>query len=107
MIIDCEFEEKVILKPHSKPKTVDGVEMNKKVLCAKCNEDWGVTALIDGVEWMCLKVCSFVLQFNTTQQRRVLYKKWKDVPFEVPDATLEELLSLPVHNDMEDLELDF
>ena len=83
----------VALKRRSKSKTVDKIVMAKNIFCNTCNEDWGVTALIDGVEWMCIKVRSFVLELTMNgNPRRTMYKQWKDVPFTIPEATVDELL---------------
>lgn len=41
-------------------KVFDGVEMNRKIYCKECREDWGVIVFINGMEWMCIKIFGFV-----------------------------------------------
>ena len=86
------FITKVDIKNHPNPKKIDDIEMNKKIYCKNCGEDWGVTALISGVEWLCIKICSFVLEFPGKDQPRRMYKKWKDLPFGIKEASMEEIL---------------
>ena len=86
------FMCKVDIKNHPNPKKIDDIEMNKKIYCKNCGEDWGVTALISGVEWLCIKICSFVLEFPGKDQPRRMYKKWKDLPFGIKEASMEEIL---------------
>ena len=66
--------------------------MNKKIFCKKCGEDWGVTALISRVEWLCIKICSFVLEFPDKDRPPRMFKKWKDLPFGIEEASMEEIL---------------
>ena len=80
--------------------------MNKKIYCKKCHEDWGVTALISGVEWMCIKICSFVLEFPDPNPRRKMFKKWKELPFGIPEATIDELLQQTRDGVQDDLDFD-
>ena len=80
------------IKNHPNPKKIDDIEMNKKIYCKNCGEDWGVTALISGVEWLCIKIRSFVLEFPGKDQPRRMYKQWKDLPFGIKEASMEEIL---------------
>lgn len=106
MVIDCDFEDKVILKPYSKPQSMNDVEMGNDIHCAACNERWGATALIEDVELMSLKVISFVLEFSTlTRQGCATFKQWKDVPFEVPDATVAELYPFGILDEIGPIDL--
>ena len=90
MNITRDFQEKVTLKPHSKKrKLIDGVLFKTKVHCKECDEDWGVTVVIDGKEWICLQVSGFLLQYADGVKPR-MHKKWKDVLFEVPEITPED-----------------
>jgi len=66
--------------------------MNKKIFCKNCGEDWGVTALISGVEWLCIKIRSFVLEFPGEDQPRKMFKRWKDLPFGIKEASMEDIL---------------
>ena len=83
---------KVDMKEHRNPKKIDDIEMNKKIFCKKCHEDWGVTALIYNVEWLCIKISSFVLEFPGRDRTTRMYKKWKDLPFAIQEADEEEIL---------------
>lgn len=85
-------DSKVVMEEHHKPKARDGVEINRKIFCKKCGEDWGVTVLINGMEWMCIKISSFVLQFPEPKARPLTVKKWKLLPFRIEEATFEELM---------------
>lgn len=80
------------MEEHHNPKALDGVEMNRKIYCKECREDWGVTVLINGMEWMCIKISGFVLQFPEPKARRLTLKKWKLLPFTIQEATFEELM---------------
>ena len=81
--------------------------MNKKIFCKQCHEDWGVTALINNVEWMCIKICSFVLEFPDKDRPRRMYKKWKDLPFGIQEASVDELLQHGADKGGDLLDVDF
>lgn len=97
------------VREHPNPKKIDDIEMNKKIFCKKCNEDWGVTALICNVEWMCIKINSFVLEFPDKDRPRRIFKKWKDLPFGIQEADLDEILHHGAENGAENdlLDVDF
>ena len=80
------------IKHLNKPRKIDDIEMNKKIFCKNCGEDWGVTALISGVEWLCIKIRSFVLEFPGEDQPRKMFKRWKDLPFGIKEASMEDIL---------------
>ena len=96
------------MKEHRNPKKIDDIEMNKKIFCKKCHEDWGVTALIYNVEWLCIKISSFVLEFPERDRTPRIYKKWKDLPFAIQEADEEEIIRHSADNsettDLFDLE---
>ena len=94
------------MKKHPNPKTFDDIVMNKKIYCQNCSEDWGVTALINGMDWMCIKISSFVLQFPEPNPRRMIFKKWKDLPFSIQEATIEELLQQVQNGAQDDFDDD-
>lgn len=109
VIINRECRDtKVDMKEHRNPKKIDDIEMNKKIFCKKCHEDWGVTALIYNVEWLCIKISSFVLEFPGRDRTTRMYKKWKDLPFAIQEADEEEILRHGADNsettDLMDLE---
>ena len=105
MIIFC-FIKKVDIKKHPFPKIIDDIEMSKKIFCKKCGQEWGVTALISGVEWLCIKIVSFVLEFPGTDHPRRMYKKWKALPFDIAEASMEEILKHSCDKDPGDGLLD-
>ena len=79
-------------KEHLNPRKIDDIEFNKKIFCKKCHEDWGVTALIYNVEWLCIKISSFVVEFPEKDRPRQIFKKWKNLPFAIQEADQEEIL---------------
>ena len=79
-------------KKHPRPKKIDGIDMNQKIFCKKCHEDWGSIVLICNMEWICIKIKSFVLEFPEKDRPRRMYKQWKDLPFAIKEASLVELL---------------
>ena len=81
------------------PKKIDDVEFNKKIYCKKCGQDWGVTVRINDVEWLCIKISSFVVQFPGPNPQRIMKKKWKDLPFGIEETTFEELWQQAEHED--------
>jgi len=40
---------------------------------------------------MCIKICSFVLEFPDPNPRRKMFKKWKELPFGIPEANVDEI----------------
>ena len=65
-----------------------------------------MTALISGVEWMCVKICSFVLEFPGPNPQRKMFKKWKALPFGIQEATIDELLQQARDGAQDDFDLD-
>ena len=65
-----------------------------------------MTALISGVEWMCIKICSFVLEFPGGNPPRRIFKKWKDLPFGIKEASIDELLQQAKDGAQDDLDFD-
>ncbi|XP_048587741.1 antiviral innate immune response receptor RIG-I isoform X2 [Nematostella vectensis] len=110
VVISPEFKrDKIELKPHKKPKLIDGITMDTKVHCKKCGEDWGVTAKIHGAEWPLLKINSFVVQIEGGPRK--LYRKWTEAALNIKqvDDYLEVLAEEEAGlNDslMDDLSLD-
>jgi len=100
-------DSKVDILDHPNPKTIDDIVMNKKIYCKECHADWGVTALISGVEWMCIKICSFVLVFPDPNPRRRMFKKWKELPFNIPEATIDEILQHARDGAQDDIDFEF
>ena len=65
-----------------------------------------MTALINGMEWLCIKISSFVLEFPKPNRRRQIFKKWKNLPFGIPEATLEEILQQAQNGAQDDFDDD-
>ena len=53
--------------------------------------DWGVIITLEGTDWPCLKISSLVTTLNHGKDRK-LFKKWKEVPFKICEAELEEMI---------------
>ena len=66
-----------------------------------------MTALISGVEWMCIKIWSFVLKFPDPNPRRMMFKKWKELPFGIPEATIDEILQHSKDEVQDDIDFGF
>ena len=96
----------VVMKICPSPKKIDDVEFNKKIYCKNCGQDWGVTVRINDVEWLCIKISSFVVQFPGPNPQRIMKKKWKDLPFGIEEATFEELWQQAEHEDEDFFEDD-
>ncbi|KAL9989319.1 hypothetical protein ACROYT_G003856 [Oculina patagonica] len=107
VVINSDFRDfKVHTKKLSNPRTIDDIVFNKKIFCKQCHEDWGVTALINGVEWMCIKIRSFVLEFPGPNPQRRTFKKWKDLPFGIKEASSDELLQQATDGAQDDFDFD-
>ena len=82
---------KVDIRKHLNPEIIDDYEKRKNILCKKCDEDLGVTAVISRVEWMCFNISSFFVEFPDTDRPR-MYRRWEDFPFGFEEVSMEELL---------------
>ena len=76
------------VKKKPNPKKIGDIEMSKKIFCKKCGKDWGVTALINSVEWLCIKISGFVLEFPDKDPPRRTYRKWKELPFDIEEVNV-------------------
>ncbi|XP_053406954.1 antiviral innate immune response receptor RIG-I-like isoform X2 [Mercenaria mercenaria] len=90
IVIDKAFADKITRKEHKKPKTYDGLHKKYKMFCKKCPLDWGIIGIRDGLDCMILKIMNF--KFRNLRTRGVsTYKKWIDMPYNVPEIRLEDL----------------
>jgi ATP-dependent RNA helicase DDX58 len=90
--LDENYESRVILQPHPKPKKFDNWEMRAKILCKNCRKDLGTKAIFNGVPYCVLKISSFII-IGPYGERHVC-KKWKDVPFEVDELSPADMQSM-------------
>ena len=79
-----EFQNKIICRPHHKPRTLEGmpdVKKNEKIYCHECEEDWGIkcTWPAKSYSFPILKCKSFTFEINGLPRT---IKKWSDVPFQ-------------------------
>lgn len=90
IVIDRHFADKINRKEHKKPKTYDGLFKKYKMFCKKCPLDWGIIGIRDGLDCMILKIQNF--KFRNLRTRGIsTYKKWIDMPYNVPEIRLEDL----------------
>ena len=83
-------ERKITVKPHHSPWTKKNVEVNEKVYCANCDQDWGNTATASGITLPCFKIENFVLKMSDGSERTI--KQWSKRPFEVAAAEFGDFL---------------
>ena len=55
---------------------------------------------------MCIKICSFVLEFPDPNPRRKIFKKWKELPFGIREATVDEIFQHAKDGAQDDLDVD-
>ncbi|XP_031562998.1 interferon-induced helicase C domain-containing protein 1-like isoform X2 [Actinia tenebrosa] len=92
VVINKDIHERIDIKPHEKPKTFDGIHFGNRIYCKKCGHYWGVIITVEETEWPCLEIVSFVTTFNHGKEKKS-FKKWKDLPIKICDATLKEMLT--------------
>lgn len=90
IVIDKEFGDKINRKEHKRPKTYDGLHKKYKMFCKKCPLDWGIIGIRDGLDCWILKIQNFKFRHRRTRGIST-YKKWIDMPYNVPDIKLEDL----------------
>ena len=56
---------------------------------------------------MCIKIYSFVLNFPEPNSRRKMFKKWKELPFAIPEATIDEILQHAKDEVQDDIDFHF
>ncbi|XP_046873471.1 probable ATP-dependent RNA helicase DDX58 isoform X2 [Hypomesus transpacificus] len=93
IVVDPSLFSRARVQPHPKPKTYDGVNMNKKLFCGAqgCRHDWGVLATCFNIQNLpVIKVDSFVVKNCVTGQQHY-YRKWKDVPVAMAPFEVTEM----------------
>ncbi|XP_067117664.1 probable ATP-dependent RNA helicase DDX58 isoform X1 [Osmerus mordax] len=93
IVLDRSMFSRALVEPHPKPKTYDGVNMNKKLFCGAqgCRHDWGVLATCFNIQNLpVIKVDSFVVKDCVTGQQHY-YRKWKDVPVAMATFDVTEM----------------
>jgi ERCC4-related helicase len=85
VVPDPAFREKIIFKPHPKPRDLivePRVQKIKKLYCAECERDWGVGCIwpADGHTFPVIKCSAFTFQSENSTRT---FKKWKEAPFEI------------------------
>ncbi|XP_035673076.1 antiviral innate immune response receptor RIG-I-like [Branchiostoma floridae] len=85
VVVDKTFPQRINIKPHP-PKKIDDWEMNGKVYCRNCRQDWGIQMVYS---FPTLKIESFVLE--KPDGSRLTCRKWKNAPFDVEDITPDDI----------------
>ncbi|XP_078588695.1 ATP-dependent RNA helicase DHX58-like [Branchiostoma floridae x Branchiostoma japonicum] len=88
VVVDKVFPQRIIIRPHP-PKKIDDWEMNGKVYCRNCRQDWGIQMVYRQVSFPTLKIESFVLE--KPDGSRLTCRKWKNAPFDVEDITPDDI----------------
>ncbi|XP_078588697.1 antiviral innate immune response receptor RIG-I-like [Branchiostoma floridae x Branchiostoma japonicum] len=88
VVVDKTFPQRIIIKPHP-PKKIDDWEMNGKVYCRNCRQDWGIQMVYRQASFPTLKIESFVIEKSDGQ--RLTCRKWKNAPFYVDDITPDDI----------------
>ncbi|XP_052772676.1 antiviral innate immune response receptor RIG-I-like [Mya arenaria] len=90
LVLDKSFAKRISTKPHKSPKKYNGIEKKSKMFCKKCPLDWGIVAERDGIDLWILKIKCF--KFRNLRSADVsAYKHWIEVPYDVPEMTLEDI----------------
>ncbi|CAH1258815.1 DDX58 [Branchiostoma lanceolatum] len=88
VVVDKSFSQRIIIKPHP-PKRIDDWEMDGKVYCKNCRQDWGIQMVYRKASFHTLKIESFVLE--KPDGTRLTCRKWKKAPFDVKDITPDDI----------------
>ncbi|CAH1258806.1 DDX58 [Branchiostoma lanceolatum] len=105
VVVDKSFPQRIKIKPHP-PKKIDDWEMNGKVYCKNCRQDWGIQMVYRKASFPTLKIESFVLE--KPDGTRLTCRKWKKAPFDVEDITPDDIsgmLKTPEEDSEEEEEL--
>ncbi|XP_035673073.1 antiviral innate immune response receptor RIG-I-like [Branchiostoma floridae] len=88
VVVDKTFPQRIEIKPHP-PKKIDDWEMNGKVYCSNCRQNWGIQMVYRQASFPTLKIESFVIEKSDGQ--RLTCRKWKNAPFYVKDITPDDI----------------
>ncbi|KAL3863069.1 hypothetical protein ACJMK2_004847 [Sinanodonta woodiana] len=93
VVIDPSFRDRVSFTKSTEPKFQSPeIQFIGKIACSNCNEDFGTFCNYRNLELPVIKVCQFIVIGQNGEQKK--YKKWKKVPFEIPQLTNEEITNL-------------
>lgn len=95
VVIDEDFQERSVVEPHPKPIQLDDFINQGKLFCKGCKHEWGIQAQYRNVSVPILAIAKFVV--IDPYDRRALYKKWKDAPFnmrEIGPADIDRQLAI-------------
>ncbi|XP_015270024.1 PREDICTED: probable ATP-dependent RNA helicase DDX58 [Gekko japonicus] len=90
-VIDKNFRQCYITRPHANTKGYGNFEKRCKLYCRECQHDWGIT-----VKYMTLddlpiiKVESFIVE-DIVSGRQRHFRKWKEVDFAMKAFAIEEM----------------
>lgn len=78
-----DFQQRIICKPHHKPRPLEGLcemEKTQKIYCRECEQDWGVKCIwpAKSHSFPVIKCRAFIFEINGVPHP---IKKWSDVPF--------------------------
>ncbi|XP_069622498.1 antiviral innate immune response receptor RIG-I [Ranitomeya imitator] len=91
-VIDKDFKDRYITKPHSSPKAFDGIRKTHKIFCKnpKCGEDWGISGtylMFPDIPF--IKIEKFVVENANRSQK--YFNKWVKVDFKMKAFSPEEI----------------
>ncbi|XP_077201385.1 antiviral innate immune response receptor RIG-I isoform X2 [Paroedura picta] len=92
-VIDTDFRQRYIKRPHERAKCYGNFEKRCKLFCGneKCQHDWGITARYMNLDDLpIIKVESFIVEDVLTGEQRP-FRKWKDVDFAIKAFAIEEM----------------
>ena len=86
VVISDTVKAKYKCKKHEKPFIRETTEIKYRIYCNKCDQKWGVENYQPklGKAFPCISCDKFIFIIKGD---RHIFKKWKDVPFSVPDMT--------------------
>ncbi|KAK3594740.1 hypothetical protein CHS0354_014166 [Potamilus streckersoni] len=93
VVTDKKFFDKIEEKSHPKPKKIEGIEVKKMIFCKNCGQEWGIYFEYCTVELPIIQIRSFKV-ISSDDGEVVTPKKWKDVPFQIPNCEFSEVLTL-------------
>ncbi|XP_072175886.1 ATP-dependent RNA helicase DHX58-like [Diadema setosum] len=89
VVCNDQFLQYIQLKDCEKVKVFDEIEHRQEIFCRKCQKKWGTMVVYRGHELPLIAVKNFTL--INQQGRKMLFKKWKEVPFTIRELDLSDL----------------
>ena len=99
-LLNDDFELKISVEQHPRPKQFENMLKLSKIYCRKCNNDLGIKALYKKHKFPIIKISSFIL--CDSKNRRIYERKWKNVPFHIKELTPEEYSKIPISKNAND-----